>query len=86
MSTSGNYEKNHIVNPMTGSYSHGLLSATVISEDALTSDALSTAVYVLGEVEGLKLIEKTPDTEGLLLTKSGAILKSGGYKRYTVSL
>ncbi len=76
MSTSGNYEKNHIVNPKTGSFSDGLLSATVISGDALTSDALSTAVYVLGEVEGLKLIEKTPNTEGLLVTKSGAVLRA----------
>jgi thiamine biosynthesis lipoprotein len=86
VSTSGNYEKKHIVNPKTGAYSDNLLSATVISKDALTSDALSTAVFVLGQEDGLRLIDKTPNTEGLLVTKSGAILRSRRYKKYTVSL
>jgi thiamine biosynthesis lipoprotein len=82
MSTSGNYEMNHIIDPKTGKYPCSLVSATVISKDALSSDALSTAVFVLGEEAGLSLIEETPDTEGLLVTTKGRILKSKGFKNY----
>jgi thiamine biosynthesis lipoprotein len=85
ISTSGNYEKNHIVNPRTGEYPDGLVSATIISKEAVASDAISTAVFVLGEEEGLSLIDRTPDTEGLLLNRDGGILKSRGFKMYTSS-
>ncbi len=50
----------HIVNPHTGIglTDHSLV--TVIAPDGITADGLSTAVSVLGPVEGLKLGENTP--------------------------
>ncbi len=59
ISTSGGYERyfsengetySHIMNPETGyPAKSGIVSATVIMEDGMRSDAYSTAVFVMGE-------------------------------------
>ncbi|MCP4546449.1 MAG: FAD:protein FMN transferase [bacterium] len=65
VATSGSYERfvtidgrqyGHIMNPATGRPATGLLSATVISSEAVLSDALSTALFVLGPVAALDLL------------------------------
>jgi thiamine biosynthesis lipoprotein len=84
VSTSGNYEGAHIIDPRTGRFPTGLESATIVSEDAVRADALSTAVFVLGEHEGLDLIEKTPGVEGLLLTSKGRVVRSSGFDSYVI--
>lgn len=65
LSTSGNYEKFfrlaghiycHIMDPRTGEPVQGMLQTTVIAPDATTSDALSTAIFVLGPRAGEKLL------------------------------
>jgi thiamine biosynthesis lipoprotein len=57
LSTSGNYEKFfrlaghvycHIMDPRIGEPVQGMLQSTVIAPDAVSSDALSTAIFVLG--------------------------------------
>jgi thiamine biosynthesis lipoprotein len=67
VSTSGGYERffelngkkySHIMNPVTGRpVENNLLSATVISQESVASDALATAAMVLGEGKAEKLIE-----------------------------
>ncbi|GAJ24257.1 unnamed protein product, partial [marine sediment metagenome] len=58
--TSGVYEKpGHIRNPKTGEpISNSLQSVTVIAPDAITADALATAVMVMGRKKGEKLLQK----------------------------
>jgi thiamine biosynthesis lipoprotein len=50
----------HIVDPKTGLGLTDRSSVTVIGPDGMTTDALSTAVSVLGPEKGLKLVEQTP--------------------------
>jgi FAD:protein FMN transferase len=66
--TSGDYERyyevdgvryHHIVDPNTGYPSRAnLRSVTLIGESATALDALSTAVFVLGETQGLQLVQQ----------------------------
>jgi thiamine biosynthesis lipoprotein len=67
VSTSGDAEQfveiggvrySHIVDPRTGMALTGKNSVTVIAHDATTTDALATAVCILGSEKGLALVEK----------------------------
>ncbi|WP_425269127.1 FAD:protein FMN transferase [Marinobacter shengliensis] len=68
VSTSGDYERffvdeagdrvHHILSPETGKSVQGVQSVTIIGEDALTTDGLSTAVFVLGPARGLEMVER----------------------------
>jgi thiamine biosynthesis lipoprotein len=72
-STSGDYEQyfirekkrySHILSPKTGYPANsGLASVTLIAQDALTADALSTAIFVLGKEKGEELKKRIPDIE-----------------------
>ena len=49
----------HILNPKTGyTYDNGLISVTIISDQSVDGDALSTTCFALGLDEGLKFAEK----------------------------
>ena len=66
----------HIINPATGYPAQsGLLSVTIIDECSMLADALSTAVFVLGAVEGMKLIRKY-NSNAVFITESGDILST----------
>lgn len=67
VATSGDYERyfvkngvkyHHLLNPKTGYPSNLCKSVTVVSKRALESDALSTAIFVLGPKKGLDLAKK----------------------------
>ncbi len=78
ISTSANYERNfniggksysHIINPASGYPSdNGILSVSVICVSATLSDMLSTAVFVMGLEEGMRLIEDTNGQETIIIT------------------
>lgn len=49
----------HILNPKTGyPYENGLISVTIISDQSVDGDALSTTCFALGLEDGLKFAEK----------------------------
>ena len=72
-STSGNYEqfffKNgrrycHIINPKTGyPIDTEINSVTVIANQGLDADALSTAIFVLGKQKADEILKKFPETQ-----------------------
>lgn len=66
----------HIINPLSGYPAQsGLLSVTVIDKCSMLADALSTAVFVLGAAEGMKLIEKY-NSDAVFITESGDIFST----------
>lgn len=90
VTTSGDYERyvevdgvryHHIIDPHTGyPAASGLRSVTILSEDGLTGDALSTACFVLGQEKALKLAGQY-GVEILMVTNEGEIIMSEGMKK-----
>ena len=85
--TAGNYEQyftvngtyyGHIINPHTGYPATGLRSVTIICPDVELADALDDAVFVLGPVEGLALINRLKGVDCTLITNDGQTLASRG--------
>jgi thiamine biosynthesis lipoprotein len=77
ISTSGDTEQfvevdqvrySHIVNPANGLGLTRRIQVTIIAPDATASDALATAVSVLGVQRGLALVESLPHCAALILT------------------
>ena len=73
--TSGDYERlgpnaaTHILDPRRGSGSTSSASVTVVAPTALAADALATAAFVLGPVDGIDLLRRH-GVEGLIVTPS----------------
>lgn len=95
ISTSGDYEKyfiqngvryHHILDPHTGKPAQNeLMSVTVVSENGLQSDALSTACFVLGYEQGLALFQQY-DAEAIFVTKdSGIYITKGLINRFELT-
>lgn len=91
VATSGDYEQffekknkrfHHIINPKTGLPSLETQAVTIISEKNVDADALATGVFVIGPVEGLKIIESLENVEGLIVDSSGTIIKTSGFDQY----
>ncbi len=83
----GGTRYSHIVDPRTGIglTDHSLV--IVIARDAMTADSLSTAVSVVGPIEGLKLIGKWPGAEVLVVRNPrGQVesFESRGFSRWSV--
>lgn len=60
-------KEHHILDPRSGRPAPGLASVTVVAPTALVADALATAAFVLGPVEGVPLLERH-GVDGLLVT------------------
>ena len=88
VTTSGSYEKfvvfngkrySHIINPATGYPATGLCSVTVFGPNAETANGLSTSMMVLGQKEGLLLLQKFPDYSCVMITDKGKVVKSKNF-------
>ncbi|HEX6891379.1 MAG TPA: FAD:protein FMN transferase [Chryseolinea sp.] len=85
VATSGNYEQyferngirySHNIDPRTGKPAKGVKSVTVVSSSAELSDALATAVTIMGVEVGLHFIEQLPGTHCLIVTDENRIFTS----------
>lgn len=85
VSTSGDYERffdadgvryHHIIDPHTGDSARRSLSVTVLGDEAMFTDALSTSVFVLGPQRGLQLINKLPGVDAIIVEPGGRLLYS----------
>jgi thiamine biosynthesis lipoprotein len=87
VSTSGDYRRyfviggvrySHVVDPRTGMpEDSGVVSATVIGNEAADADAVATAVLVLGAGDGIKLIRGLEGYRAIIVEK-----KEGGFAVY----
>jgi FAD:protein FMN transferase len=87
ISTSGDYERffddgaervHHLIDPATGSSPQQVVSATVLADDGVTSEALSKALFVLGPDRGLPLLARVPGTDAVLVDSLGRLHWSEG--------
>ena len=90
VATSGDYERrfvldgkryHHILDPKTGMPVDTVRSATVIANDSLHADMLSTAVFVLGPDEGIELIESLDEVSAMLVDDCGNKVFSKGFSK-----
>ena len=91
IATSGDYEKyfeldgkryHHILNHKTGYPADSLTSVTVLNKSCTIADALATAVFVLGQAKGLKLIENLPETEVMIIDNQMNKTYSSGFDKF----
>ena len=76
VATSGNYERpSHIIDPASGNPAARVMSVTVASDSAERSDALSTAVFVMGIEDGLGLIRSFKGTEVFIFDNDAKLIK-----------
>lgn len=89
LSTSGDYERffmkdgvryHHILDLRTGQPARRCRSVTLVSKQAVVADALAKGVFVLGPEEGMALIERLPDVEGVIVSAANEVLVSSGLK------
>lgn len=89
ISTSGDYERyfikdnirhHHIIKPSTGNSARELRSVSIIGTNSITTDALSTTVFILGLNEGMKLVASLPDIEAIIIDNKGHMHYSTGLK------
>ena len=86
--TSGNYERyfmkdgqrfHHIIDPKTGYPSKSkIISATIISDNSIDGDGLSTGVYILGIDKAMKIIEAIDGIDAIFITEDKKIYKTSG--------
>lgn len=81
---SGAPECHHIVSPDTGRSPDAVAGVSVAAPDALTADALATAVFVLGRDAGLRLVERAPRCAALVLDPDGSPHRSRRWARLRV--
>jgi len=70
----------HVLDPRSGMPLRRRRQAVVVAPEAALAEALSKALLVGGEVEGLAIIESQRDCEGLLADAGGATWSTSGWQ------
>ena len=89
LSTSGDYERyfidqatgeriHHIVNPRTGKSASEVMSVTILGENGIDTDPLSTTVFVMGVNSGLALVNRLEGFDAIIIDAKGTVHYSDG--------
>jgi len=85
ISTSGDYERfyvenniryHHIINPITGDSVRDTMSVTILADSSTDADALSTSIFVLGPIKGLKLVNSLDNVSAIIIDRNGKMTYS----------
>lgn len=77
--TSGDYERpGHILDPRDEAAAPTVASATVVAPNAMLADALATAAFVLGPLQGIALLERM-GVQGLIVTPALELHRTQGF-------
>lgn len=91
VTSSGGYERfyefngnryHHIIEPASKMPAHYMKSVTVITDDAILGDVLSTTLFLLTVENGQKYIEQFDGVEAIWYTNDNQIIKSPGLSKY----
>ncbi len=90
--TSGTYQRfytvnginyHHLIDPVTLMPGTNYLSVSVVTKDSGLGDALSTALFLMDEEKGRKLIESIEGAEAMWVYPDGRRAYSSGFENYT---
>jgi len=85
VATSGDYEHffvhngvrySHTIDPKSGLPVKGVKSVTIVSPSAELSDALATAVFVMGPDTGIHLVNQLPQTHAIVIDDKNKVFTS----------
>ena len=76
---SADFSCHHIFDPATGRSPRAFSSVSVVASSGLDADALSTAAFVLGLPDGLRLIDEWPGADALFVLKDGSVRATAGF-------
>ena len=77
----------HILDPKTGYPSKNkIISATIISENSIDGDGLSTGIYILGIEKALKIIEGIEGIEAIFVTEDKEVYTTSGIDKSIFTL
>lgn len=79
----GGQRYGHVIDPRSGSPLRRDLLACVIAPTAAQAEALSKALLILGEQEGIALLQRLPGVEGLLIEARGRRWATAGWTHAT---
>ncbi len=83
--TVGGRRYSHVLDPRTGWPADGVAGATVVAPDAVTANALATALCVLPPTDGLRLVAGVAGAECLILAADGERFASPGLRQFVVA-
>ena len=88
--TSGIYERyldvdgvryHHLLDPQTGyPFDNNLASVSIVSDESIDGDGLSTTIFGLGLEAGMQHIEEQPGVEAVFVTKDNKVYVTSGLK------
>jgi thiamine biosynthesis lipoprotein len=72
-------EYHHILNPKTGyPVDSGLISISIVTDDSMKADALSTAVFCMGLERGVEYINTLENVEAVFITDNKEVYITKG--------
>jgi thiamine biosynthesis lipoprotein len=82
IATSGTYARGaHLLDARTGRPAARASSGTAVASNAMTANALATALCLTDSAAGLRLVERTPGAEALRVALDGGVERTAGFAR-----